>query len=506
MKIIKKVLQSNTSINLFLVSVVSIWQIFGVGKVNLRLSQGIDQQIMQLTSAKMYLFEISSYHAAWNHHSPFLFFITKFSYVFFDFYNSTFGFYLLYSVFLCLVALTLYKIFYALLKSQYFSIVGSLIFIFDISSSTIGGKVIFDNRTWGILFQSLILLSCVRFLNNKKYIYLYLLAVASIFQIYNLESYSVSVLCIYAYLLYIDKDKLNFFLHSLFGGLLTILYIFYLNFINKELSEFFNLNILFHINSIGLTNKFKNIDLIDIIKSLFVGGNSNISFLISLIVVVFVFLTFLYKIKINSFSLDEKLIYILLVGELLHLFLTGPRFTSYSQIIILPLFVLFYSQILKIMDRFSLSKHFGLIPFFVIFFVFQFGDVVHNRTSLIDGTFQETLETYNKQAEDPELILTWVGIDKYENVFFESNSLPSTRLWWWHQMKFIDKFYDKSYKMFDDELMREVFLEDVKLEKPKIAVIDKSIVEPPDYFQNYVKDNYQYTGTNGDLDYYRLSD
>ena len=167
MKMIKKRLQSNTSIYLFLVSIVSIWQIFGVGKVNLRLSQGIDQQIMQLTSAKMYLFEISSYHAAWNHHSPFLFFITKFSYVF--------GFYVLYSLFLCLVSLTLYKIFYALLKSQYFSIVGSLIFIFDISSSTIGGKVIFDNRTWGILFQSLILLSCISYLNNKKiYIYIYL--------------------------------------------------------------------------------------------------------------------------------------------------------------------------------------------------------------------------------------------------------------------------------------------------------------------------------------------
>ena len=118
-------------------------------------------------------------------------------------------FYLLYSVFLCLVALTLYKIFYALLKSQYFSIVGSLIFIFDISSSTIGGKVIFDNRTWGILFQSLILLSCVRYLNNKKYIFIFTCS-SSIVQIYNLESYSVSVFCIYAYLLYIDKDKLNF--------------------------------------------------------------------------------------------------------------------------------------------------------------------------------------------------------------------------------------------------------------------------------------------------------
>ena len=160
----------------------------------------------------------------------------------------------------------------------------------------------------------------------------------------------------------------------------------------------------------------------------------------------------------------------------------------------------------KLLNSRHVSNILSSLILFVIFFVFQFGDVVNYRTSLIDGTLQETLETYNKQAEDPELILTWVGIDKYENVFFESNSLPSTRLWWWHQMKYIDKFYDKSYKMFDDELMRKVFLEDVKLEKPKIAVIDKSIIEPPDYFQNYVKDNYQYTGTNGDLDYYRLSD
>lgn len=506
MKLIDKAFKSNAIVYFLLVLAVQIWQIFGIGKVNLRLSRGVDQQIMQLTSAKMHYFDYSSYEAAWNHHSPFLFYLTKFSYLFSDFYQSTFGFYAVYTIFLSLISLTVFKIFFEILKNKYFSFLGSLIFVIDISSSTIGGKVIFDNRTWGMLFQTFILLSSMGYLKYKRNAYLYLLSLASIIQIYNLESYSVSIFCIYAYLLFIEKDKLNLFLHSLLGGLLTILYILYFNFLNKDLSEFFSLNILFHINSIGLTNKFNNVDLIDIIKTLFIENKSTLSFLISLLVFVFVILIFISKIKTNSFSLDEKLLYILLLGELLHLFFTGPRFTSYSQIIILPLFILFYSQILKLMDRFSLSKLFGLIPVFIIFFAFQFGDVVHNRTSLIDGTFQETIENYNKQADDPELILSWVGIDKYENVFFESNSLPSTRLWWWHQMKHIDKFYDKSYKMFDDELMRKVFLEDVKLEKPKIVVIDKSIVEPPDYFQNYVKDNYQYTGTNGDLDYYRLSD
>ena len=505
MKLIYKAIKSNATVYCLLVLSVQIWQLFGVGKVNIRLSSGVDQQIMQLTSAKMYYFDYSSYEAAWNHHSPFLFYLTKFSYLFSDFYKSTIGFYVLYTLFLCLMSLTLYKIFYEILKNKYFSFIGSLIFILDISSSTIGGKVLFDNRTWGMLFQTFILLSSIGYLKYKKTAYLYPLSFASIIQIYNLESYSVTIFCIYAYLFYIEKDKLNLLLHSLFSGLLTIFYISYVNFLNKELSEFFNLNILFHINSIGLANKFNNVDLIDIIKNLFVGGNSTLSFLISLLVVVFVMFIFISKIKTNSFSLAEKFLSIVLLGELLHLFFTGPRFTSYSQIIILPLFVLFYSQILELMDRFSLSKHFGLIPFF-IFFVLQFGDVVHNRTSLIDGTFEQTISKLNHTSEQPKLILTWVSVNKYKEVFFENNSLPSTRLWWWHQMKHIDKSYDKSYKMFDDELMKTVFLEDVKLEKPKIVVIDKSIVEPPDYFQNYIKDNYQYTGTNGDLDYYRLSE
>ena len=72
MKLIDKAFKSNAIVYSLLVLAVQIWQIFGIGKVNMRLSRGIDQQIMQLTSAKMHYFDYSSYEAAWNHHSPFL--------------------------------------------------------------------------------------------------------------------------------------------------------------------------------------------------------------------------------------------------------------------------------------------------------------------------------------------------------------------------------------------------------------------------------------------------
>ena len=135
----------------------------------------------------------------------------------------------------------------------------------------------------------------------------------------------------------------------------------------------------------------------------------------------------------------------------------------------------------------------------------QFADVVLNRASLIDGTLEKVVDSYKLQKNDPETILTWVHIEKYEYIFFENNSLPSTRLWWWHQMKFIDEFYDKDYKMFDDELLEAVFTEDVNSEKPNLAIIDTSIVNPPHYFLEYIKKNFKILKIDGDLEIYELN-
>ena len=505
MKNLKTTLLTNSNVYLSILIIITIWQIFGIGKVDLRVSQSIDQQIMLLTSAKMYYFDIPSYEAAWNHHSPLLFFITKFSYFFVDFNNVTLGFYALYSVLLISISILLYRILNEFFKNKIISISGSLIFVFDISSSTIGGNLFLDNRTLGIFFQAIILLNCLNYLKSNKNIYLYLISIFSILQIYNLESYGITILGVYLYLIYIEKNYIKFFTHSTIASILTIFFLLIINTLNGELDEFFNLNILFHLDSIGLTNKFESINTSTLLKNLFVGGNTNVSLFVSLFIVLFVFISFLMKYKAKSIKENENLIYVLLFGEFLHLFLTGPRFTSYSQILLLPIYILFFIDVLGFLEKMKISKIFGYFVFFLIFFIMQFGDVVNNRTSLIDGTFKETLESYNKPAEDPKLILAWVDIDKYENVFFENNSLPSTRLWWWHQMKYIDEFYDKDYKMFDDELLEAVFTEDVNSEKPNLAIIDTSIVNPPHYFLEYIKKNFKILKIDGDLEIYELN-
>lgn len=507
MKNLKSKFYKNLNVYLSIFTLIIIWQISGIGKVDLRISQTIDQQIMLLTSAKMHYFDYSSYEAAWNHHSPLLFVFTKITYYFVNFNNSSLGFYLLYSILLFSISIFIYHLLFELLNNKIHSTLGSLIFVFDISSSTIGGKVIFDNRTLGILFQTLILINCLSYLKSNKTIYIYLLSISSVMQIYNLESYGVTVLFIYLYLVYIEKNYIKFFTHSVIGSISTILYLSFVNNMNQELDEFFNLNILFHLNSIGITSQLQSVDIVMVLENLFLENNSSINLFASLFIVILVFVSFSIKFKSKSIKENEKFIYVLLFGEIFHLYLTGPRFTSYSQILIMPLFVLFFIDVLGIFEKINKHKITGYLIFFLIFFTMQFGDVVLNRTSLIDGTFQETIKTYNKKLEssEPALILTWVGIDKYENVFFENNSLPSTRLWWWHQMKYIDEFYDKNYKMFDDQLLEDMFIKDVMKERPKIAIIDTSIVGPPDYFFDYINKNFFLSKIDGDLKIYELN-
>jgi len=48
MKLIDKAIKSNIIVYFLLVLAVQIWQIFGVGKVNIRLSSGVDQQIINI--------------------------------------------------------------------------------------------------------------------------------------------------------------------------------------------------------------------------------------------------------------------------------------------------------------------------------------------------------------------------------------------------------------------------------------------------------------------------
>tara|TARA_Y100000389_G_scaffold155899_1_gene156681 strand:- start:2981 stop:4540 length:1560 start_codon:yes stop_codon:yes gene_type:complete len=508
---VKKIQQNKFYLNALMLLIVVFWQLNGLGKVNFRLLASTDQQIQMLTSAKMHYFDYSSYEAAWNHHSPLIHSVYKIIYYTHDFNLATYGEYLLYTCFLIFLSISLFTILKILTSNTSMSFIASLAFVFDISSSTIGGKIFFDNRTLGIAFQSLIFIICFLYFKNKKSNYLIILSFVSTLLIYSLESYLASIGILFLYLFFNSQNRYIFIFYASIGSIFAGLWIIVYNYLNSDLINLLDLNIIFHIKSIGITNNYDDIPISKILDSFFINGPELPfgGYLVSLSVLILIAIYVLYIKKFVNLNQSEKILVIFSLGEVLHLFVTGPRFIQYSQTLLLPIYILFIISILNIGELIFRSKNisnlFVSLVLFIIFFIFQFGDVVNYRTSLVDGTFQETIKSYNIKEEDPKLILTWVDIDKYEKVFFENNSLPSTRLWWWHQMKFIDEFYDKDYKMFDDELLEAVFTEDVNSEKPNLAIIDTSIVNPPHYFLEYIKKNFKILKIDGDLEIYELN-
>ena len=199
---IKNIFQYSVLDYLILIFFVLVWQLFGLGKVNNRLLEAPDQQIQMLTSAKMHYFNYSSYQSAWNHHSPFIHNVYKNKYHIFEFANATFGEYLLYTIFLVILSNLVFNILNSFVKSRLLSFIATLCFIFDISSSTIGGKISMDNRTLGIVLQSFILITCFKIFKYKNKKYFFLFGFFSTVLVYNLESYVVSVLFLFLYLFF----------------------------------------------------------------------------------------------------------------------------------------------------------------------------------------------------------------------------------------------------------------------------------------------------------------
>ena len=125
-----------------------------------------DQEIMVMTAAKMFYFDMNTFEAAWNHHTPPIFYFFKLIFQFADFVNIYEGFFILYSALLISINILLYKLIYKLTDSNFVSLLFSLLFIFDISHTTAGEAILFDNRTIGIVFQILLLLYSFKIIDN----------------------------------------------------------------------------------------------------------------------------------------------------------------------------------------------------------------------------------------------------------------------------------------------------------------------------------------------------
>ena len=504
----RKINLNKTNLQIFsLIGLVNfIWFFLGLGEVGNRLMK-IDQQIMLLTASRMHYLDLNVYEAAWNHHTPPIFYLFELVFLFSDYLNIQYGFQALYSFLLFFINCALYCIINKFINNIFLSMALSTCFVFDISSTTLGGEIFFDNRTIGIFFQCMILIFAFKLIQGgeeKKTILI--LSLFIFLQILFLESYIVSCSILIIHLLFQIKKKLKFF--KLFLGSQIVFLIISAIILNlrSELINTINLNYIFHFDAVlfSQANSF-DLNLLPNFGLFYHWNHNSISHLI-VITIIFVFF-----IKRDFFIKDKEiqkyflLIIIYFFGEVLHLFLTGPRFINYMQIILLfeylIIFLTLYFCILKF--NFNLLViNLSIITFLLIMFLgFQFGDVFYHRKSIYDKTYNNSIDykvpdseisKYLFNAGNPETLLAWVSYKSWDEIYFKSNKLPASRMWWWFEMKYVESYYDWKPERYYNTNLKETFIQDLDRENPKFAIIENGYTEPPEFFTAYIEENYIY--------------
>ena len=131
-------------------------------------------------------------------------------------------------------------------------------YIFDLSSTTIGGNVIFDNRTIGMVFQCLLLIFAYQILLTPTSKNIIFFSSTVFFQVLFLESYLVSCGLLFIYLL-IKLEKKSKFIYYFFTSNVILLCITSLIFWrNSELKDTFYLNYIFHFLQQCLAERLKS--------------------------------------------------------------------------------------------------------------------------------------------------------------------------------------------------------------------------------------------------------
>lgn len=494
------------------------WFTFGLGLVETRLVK-LDQKIMLLTSSKMHYFDINTFEAAWNHHTPPIFYMFKLVFLFSEFINIDFGFYIVYSFLLLLINILLFQIVNIFTKNNMISVLLSSAYIFDLSSVTIGGNIIFDNRTIGMFFQCFIILFAYRLLLNQTITNTIFLGAALFFQVLFLESYLISCGLLFLYLLKNLHNKLQFFKYIFYTNI-SLLLIFSLFFWQRsELIDMFYLNYVFHYDGIGIGSNI-NIRLSELLNfGLFYHSFHNLVSHAVTFVFIILFLLLKNKINISKESIQlYTVVIVLFFSEVIHLFLTGPRFTNYLQIVLLPQYLIifvFILFILKFLNLNILTSNFVITSLLLImFFAYQYGDVAYHRSSLLNQSYLEAKEPFSQESKissflfnpgEPELILSWISNESWDDVYFKANKLPATRMWWWFEMKYIEEIYEWKNNRYYNSNLENIFLQDLEIDKPFYAVIEDTYNKPPEFFLEVIEKDYEFIDKIDNYSVYILS-
>lgn len=469
-----------------------------------------DNIISTLSVNRMISFDLNVYDSTWNEHTTLLIYIEKFIiqlFNSFDFSHGIYPFFVMFVIFSVIGSLILVKVLKFYTNSSEAIYIVATIFFLDLVSSA--NRVIrFDTRFLGSVLLLLFLFSFLTFLKKEKKSYLYLCVVLGTLIIFNLESYFVTVLLFFFTYLYLKKPNFLSIFKLFLTFLMSVGLIIVFHFYTGQLSELWNLNILFHLNS----SRNQGVNILYAI--------SGVEFFPSINVYIILFSIWIIYVAINRNFLKRTEILVLniyLLGEVSHLLLTGPRWIAYGQILRVPLMIVLcvfidkFLDSVKIKDNFNKLKNNGfillLLPFFIMTFIggpFSFERKIDREKNILESvdSRNEILSEVSKHNYSESYFL-WTENKNWSWMYVEAGFVPATRMWLWLQA-YEEK---KPYFAWDDrwgiQVIEQYWLEDIVNENTNLFIVDSSFIPMPDFVNKYIENNTKFVNCINNFCFYK---
>ena len=287
-----------------------------------------------LTAEKMNNFNMTNFQATWNHHSSIIPDLYSLNNLFLT-ENSINGLFLIHSLLIFSVSILFYHLFLKLDFSKWSSVFFVSIFLLEHSSYAL------KNRQLGTYINIAILYFAISYLQNNKNVYLFFYTFFSCLQFYNLESYSISILSIFLLILIFEQKRSEFFIKTFLFISASLLIIYLPIYLRGDLETLIRTNYQFHLFNTNTAGSSDTSRFLQIFEALNYPGNRGLNqyFLLNVFSLIYILSHFKNRFKNKNF--DSLAVFVLYLGELVHMYITGPRFAHYGILLLLPSFLTF---------------------------------------------------------------------------------------------------------------------------------------------------------------------
>ena len=445
-----------------------------------------DELIVLFTSARMEYLDLTSIESTIKHHTPFNSQVFQFIFKISEFSDFLLGIVLLEIFYAFATSILLFITLNKIKKNNLLSTLFSFGFLVFMSFQLL------LNRQLAHFLYILIIYLIIEYIQKPRDFILFFILFIAVLQIYNLETYALPISLLLLSIFVQIFKSFNMYLKSFIYGSISILIIYSNFFLNGEFYQLFMSNYYFH-----LFNTIRGSS----IEKLFIAIGFSKSFSLKhiIFVAILVRITFIIKTRKLSENYLETLFSFWFLGELLHVILSGPRSMHYGLVLVTPTVFIVYFYLSNAKNL----KNSLILLFTIIFLYGNFSVTVNSTVNSFRNNYQTNDEDILNEKDKIEInsllnnqnnplpILTWVHPNDWNFVHISTNTLPSTRYWYWFYMKYFpsENKYDWEGNWNENEIIKQ-WQSDLKTEQPKHAIVDKNLDKYPYFFEAELNSNY----------------